>query len=506
MTVTVYAKGLTVAVLDNALPPPPPPPPPPSPPPPVVGLTDPAITDAPGGLTAQKVYGGNAANASPMAPWLNWIGQDNTVVASVRVGTGFVGAFSLDLSKVCVKDAPVQIGLPAGTGTLVTVAARASATPPRLDVVYDDGSKDTLALVAEVEADTSTSYMLMNQPTLEISGKGTPWFRFAAPKRAVASASLTITAVKAWQGGAVNVVKFTAGYLPQPATLATWGGTTIMQTECWEDGPAYTKDRIILPAYDMYAQRSFVDDPAGRCLQLMYDPRQSNLLDLKVGIWPEATEAWMSYDLKIMPGAGLATLENGKLPGFSTATKPDDAYVNSYYKLPFPLGTIGTLGAGNGGSMVHGNDGWSDRGDWLAPRHPPHPLAGKWPLSSYVYNPDFVDYNGEQMEWGDYGTGTIDEGTWNHIEHRLKVNSVPTTGKGNNDGEIESRINGKLALLRTNLRLRDAGPYTPTTMYGVPTDLAIRSFWLCAYHGGHAFPTARVPAFRMRNFKVVRVS
>jgi len=71
---------------------------------------------------------------------------------------------------------------------------------------------------------------------------------------------------------------------------------------------------------------------------------------------------------------------------------------------------------------------------------------------------------------------------------------------------FRARINGKLALLRTNLRLRDAGPYTPTTLYGVQTDLAIRSFWLCAYHGGHLSPTARVPAFRMRNFKVARVS
>src|SRR6185369_5784819 len=228
----------------------------------------------------------------------------------------------------------------------------------------------SLPLIAEVEADTSTGYMLMNKPTLEISGKGTPWFRFAAPARPVTSATLTLTATKVWQGGTISAVAFTVGYLPQPQSLPTWGGEVIMQTECWEDSPAYIKDRIILPAYDLYGQRKWVNDPAGRALELWFDPRQSNLLDLKVGIWPEATEAWFSYDLKVMPGAGTSVQENGKLPGFSTATRPDDAYVNSYYKLPFPLGTIGTLAAGNGGSMVHGNDGWSDRGDWLAPRKP----------------------------------------------------------------------------------------------------------------------------------------
>jgi hypothetical protein len=83
---------------------------------------------------------------------------------------------------------------------------------------------------------------------------------------------------------------------------------------------------------------------------------------------------------------------------------------------------------------------------------------------------------------------------------------VPATGKGNNDGELEARVDGKLALFYPNLRLRDAGPYAATTQYGIATAMGIRNFWLCAYHGGHNFPTLRLAAFRMKNFKIYRIN
>lgn len=510
-TLTVYAPGRTVAVVDRVTAPAPPPPPPVTP---QVGLTDPAITDAPGGMTPKFVYGVNTANAEPIAPLLRWIGQDNSAVASANVSTGYVGKITFDLAAICKPGIPVQIGLKAiGAASLIISGAVQApapsppAAPPTLDVVYDDGSKERLSLDALVEVNTSTDYMLVNQSTLVLSNAAGPWLRFAAPKRTVKSASLTITTQpKVYTGGTVNVVKFTAGYLPQPTTLKPWGGTLIMQSEAWEDLP-YITERIIQPAYDQYGQRKFVDEPGrGRALELWFDPRQSNLLDLKVGIYPEITEAWMSYDFKVMPGANLSAVENGKLPGFSTATLPTDAYVISHYKLPFPVGTIDQLLAGNGGGMVHGDDGWSDRGDWLAPRKSPHPIAGKWPLSTYCYNPDFVDYNGQQIPWGDYGTGVLDDGRYYHIEHRLRVNSVPATGIGNRDGEIESRVDGKLALLYTGLRLRDAGPYKLKTLYNVDTQLLIRNAWLAFYHGGRKFPLTRCPAFRVQNFKVYRIS
>jgi hypothetical protein len=494
-TLTVYAPGATVNVIDAG--------PPPS------GLTDPAITDAAGGMTSGFVYGGDVSGAAvSVAPLLPWQGQDNTVVASVKVGTGYVGKVTIDLAAICKKGVPVQIGLKGAGATSLIVGGIASATPATLAVVYDDGSTDTLSLDAEVEVNPTTAYLLNKQATLPITSSAGPWYRFAAPKRDVQSAPLTLTTTpKVYTGGTINVVRFTAGYLPQPATLAPWGGTLLMQTQCWEDGPAYITDRIIQPAYDLYGQRKFVTDDAGdRALELWTDPRQSNLLDLKVGIYPEVNEAWYSYDLMIMPGANKAVIENGKLPGFATVTRPDDDYVVSHYQLPFPHGTIGTLIAGNGGGMVHGNDGWSDRGDWLCPRYPPHPLAGKWPLSTYCYNPDFVDFNGQQLPWDNYGTGVLDEGRYYHIEHRLRVNSVPATGKGNNDGELEARVDGKLALFYPNLRLRDAGPYAATTQYGIATAMGIRNFWLCAYHGGHNFPTLRLAAFRMKNFKIYRIN
>lgn len=466
----------------------------------VVVTDQPIITDAPGGLTSAFVYGGNTATGAPIAPWLRWIGQDNSkTLCNVSLAVGFVGKATLPLGAF---PGAIQVGL--FFSGIVTVDAK-----PLLTVTYADGTTDTIAPAAEVGSDTSTFYMLVGHLSWNLAKTVSLWLRYQ-PTKAVQSASIALNVTKVWDNGSVTATPFMAGYLAQPTLAPLPTGETLFNTECWEDGPPYVKDHLILPAYDLYGQRKFVDcigkdGKPGRALELWYDPRQSNLLDQKIGIYPEATECVMAYDLMVMTGAGAATVENGKLPGFSPATKPDDAYQVSYYKLPFPVGTIGTLGAGNGGSMVHGNDGWSDRGDWLAPRKPPHPLAGRWPLSSYVYNPDFIDYNGQQFAWGDYGTGTLTEGQWYRIEHRLKVNSVPATGKGNNDGELESRIDGKLALLYKTLRLRDAGPYTLTTLYGVATELKIRSFWLCAYHGGRAFPTARVPAFRMRNFNVQKI-
>lgn len=512
MSIAVYAPGLTVEVRDKAVTIPVPPDPVPVPAP-SIGLTDPAITDAPGGLTAGFVYGPAAANQPAIATLLPWIGQDNTPVASAKVGTGYVGAITFDLTAICRKYSPVQIGIQGvgATSLIVSGSTQAPApapvpSPPKLAVLYDDGSKEILILDAEVEANKSTGYMLVKQSTLAISNTSGPWLRFSAPKRDVKSATLTLTTMpKVYTGGTVNVVKFTAGYLPQPGTLPVWGGKLEIQSECWEDLP-YITERIIQPAYDQYGQRKFVDVPGGRALELWLDPRQSNILDLKVGIWPEAFEAWYSYDIQVVPGSLAALIENGKLPGFSTATRPDDAYVVSHYKLPFPEGTVGTLLAGNGGGMVHGTDGHSDRGDWLAPRLPPHPFAGKLPLSSYVYNPNFVDYNGEQIPWGDYGTGSLIEGPWYTLEHRIRMNTVPAVGKGNNDGEIESRVNGKLALLRKGMRFRDAAPYDLTTLYGIQTQLMVRNFWLSYYHGGRAFPLARVPFLRCRNFKIYRIS
>lgn len=492
MTVRVYTGGGVVEAIDTA------------PVPIVTGLPDPSITDAPGGLTAEAVYGRAAANAPPIEPFLPWYGQNNAAVASVQFAAGVLGAVTF-LGMPALKGSPVQIGLVAWGTATIEISGRSSATPPALTVTYTDGTSEALALVAAPQANSSTVYLLPNQSTLLISGGSTPWLRFAAPSKDVKMAALTIYATKVWVAGKVNVVRFTAGYLQQPTVLPAWGGTEILTTECFEDGPKYITDRMIGAAADPLNQRRFVNDPAGRALELWLDPATSGVLDLKVGIFPEATEAWCGFDIMFMPGSMAAVVENGKLPGFGSATRPDDAAVVAQYGLPFPAGTIGSLLAGNGGAKVNGKNGWSDRGDWLAPLKAPHPLAGKWPLSSYVYTPDFNDYNGLQMPWSAYGTGAVAEGVWHRVEHRLKVNTVPAAGRGNQNGEIETRINGKLALLRKGLRLRDASPYD-LAIYGVTTDLLIRFFWLCCYHGGHALPLFRTAFLRMRNFTIWRMA
>lgn len=477
------------------------------------GAPDPlAITDAPGGVTATHLYGGGIPGDTNTAllPWLAWthkggdwadadgVLQGGNAFAETQLGRGQTGEVSLDLTTLAQQGRLMEIRLHAlDAGTTVQFHARSSGAPPALEVDYADGSRARVTPVAEVAIDPSTVYMLVHKPLFVVDRNRAAYLRFELDDAPVAKASLSLTVAKAWESGRVGVMRFAHEYIPQPASLAPWGGKRLFSSQAFDDAPPYLRKQM--QDLDRLKQLSIVKD-GGQAMEIALDPRQHNVVSAVVGIWPEATEAWMRYKIKFLAGAERSVHENCKLPGFRTASLPDDAPLMSSSGRPFPAGTCGTLLAGNGRRKVHGNDGWSNRGDNATPRRAPHPLAGRWPMFSYCYHPDQRDDSGDPLQWSEYGYGTLEPERWYTIDQRLRVNTP-----GQHDGHIEARIDGKLAYLRTTMRFRDPPPYLLSNL-GVQTELAIRGMWVCAYHGGRQLPLVRAPFLRWKEFELYRMS
>ena len=73
------------------------------------------------------------------------------------------------------------------------------------------------------------------------------------------------------------------------------------------------------------------------------------------------------------------------------------------------------------------------------------------------------------------------------------------------DCMLECRIDGKVVFRKTNVYLRDTGPYElQAAPYNVNTGLGVRRVWLNMYHGGVAVPPTRFPGFQIRRLKVAR--
>lgn len=504
------ANGVAIGISNAVVPPPVP----------VEPIEPVAIADVVGGITRDFLYGGGPqgtavntwAKWTPGGEWRDAMGlmMGAAPFGSTNVPIGAKSA-SIDVSTLAAKSQTVQI-------RLQTPAALIQfGKPPLLVVTYTDGTTDTLQPAALIECNLTTTYLLVNRtladgtPYFEVSKQCATYLRYQAPKP-IASALLSIPVVKVYTGGAVQAMQFAHEWLPQPSGLVSWAGTPLFSSQSLAPGsmPGYLSDQIYGAdgKLDRYNQLQQVTDD-GAALECWLDPAQNNLLNARVGIFPEAQEAVLRYRLKILSAAATAACQSGKLPGWCCATQPDDATLLARNGNPFPVGTVGTSFA-NGGQLVNGKNGWSARMGYhpTLPNWPPgHPLTGLWGVNSYVYHPDSLgpgktDYNGEDCTWTDYGIGALEPDTWHHVEQRLKINTPDQ-----HDGEIEGRLNGELAYLRSNFMFRKSGPYTLNgAPYNVTTDLAIRAAWLAVYHGGHAVPLLRSPFVRIKEIELVQIS
>ena len=187
---------------------------------------------------------------------------------------------------------------------------------------------------------------------------------------------------------------------------------------------------------------------SGRALRITI-PRNALLgLDMRLrlrdakGVEPE--EVYFRYYLRLARD-WLGAIDGGKLPGFAA----------TYGK------------AGWGGRPWDGSKGWSLRGSFGTTPPAGHAAAGRIMLGTYAYHAKSSTY-GEGLAWasGDLA-GLIDTDRWYCIEQRLKLNTP-----GGEDGVLQVWVDGRLALSRKDLRLRD-----------IPS-IRIEEVWMNFYHGG----------------------
>jgi len=134
-------------------------------------------------------------------------------------------------------------------------------------------------------------------------------------------------------------------------------------------------------------------------------------------------------------------------------------------KLPGLAGTYGK--AGWGGRPWDGTKGWSLRGSVGTTPPAGHAAAGRVMLGTYAYHAKSSTY-GEGLPWSDDNlAGLVEVDRWYCIEQRLKLNTP-----GREDGILQVWVDGRLALSRNDLRLRD-----------LPT-IRIEEVWMNFYHGG----------------------
>lgn len=148
-------------------------------------------------------------------------------------------------------------------------------------------------------------------------------------------------------------------------------------------------------------------------------------------------------------GDTWVTTIDGKLPGFS------GTYNNKVYR------------GGWGGRPSNGNNGWSARGKFAQTTPNYNPLADRIPVGTYLYHSNMSSTYGESLYWDMTRDFVLKKNKWYAIEQKIKMNTI-----GNNDGELQSWIDGKLVYSETNLNFSNH------------PEVGVEAIWLNVYHGG----------------------
>jgi hypothetical protein len=228
------------------------------------------------------------------------------------------------------------------------------------------------------------------------------------------------------------------------------------------------------------------------------------------------------YDVRLAENFVKACKEGGKFAGFCSSGNPNEFPGTGYVPWPDePKGRIRSIYAGNGASVVHGDDGWSVRGGYHPGiRTPGHPAEGMVPLHSYSYYlrqgntlwheilaryeaandlrgkgytvtpaqlaallqpgetmASGVSKTGDVLEWSNYPALLV-PGEWHTVAQIMRVNDP-----GQANGWLDAYIDGKQVGSIRNMAWRGPGPYR-TGLRG----LGIGAVWFNLYHGGTLFP------------------
>ncbi len=131
-------------------------------------------------------------------------------------------------------------------------------------------------------------------------------------------------------------------------------------------------------------------------------------------------------------------------------------------KMPGMAGTYNT--AGWGGRRSDGTNGWSARGGFLRIYEGDHPMQGLTQLVTYAYHAEMGGVYGDHWPWPG---ALLERNRWYCIEQQIALNHPASA-----DGAIRVWIDGRLVMVRTNVRYRSVD------------SLRIEDVWLNVYHGG----------------------
>lgn len=351
---------------------------------------------------------------------------------------------------------------------------------PQLLLTMADGRRQFLEPLADATLDCSTYKGLGQVPVLSFSRNNTLALRFALPVgRAVtevvaAELILVRTLVEAALPLAIGVFAldppYTRGVAPRtdglaagfpgdrglgrhPDVLFVEGFDAGKVDKRWNVGP-----RVPAEVIESDPRKAF-EPLRGPALRVRVARREQLGLDYRYRFrehhGKEPEEIHFRYYLRLAAD-WLGAVEGGKLPGLA--------------------GTYGK--AGWGGRRWDGNAGWSLRGGSGTAPPRDHPAAGHVFLSTYAYHARSDTY-GESLPWADGDlAGLIPIDRWVCIEQRLRLNTP-----GRFDGEFMVWVDGRLALSRSDLRLRDRD------------DVRIEEIWMNVFHGGTAAAAADMHAY-----------
>ncbi|MEX0717240.1 MAG: DNRLRE domain-containing protein [Planctomycetaceae bacterium] len=361
-----------------------------------------------------------------------------------------------------------------GTVDFRSREVRDEAVRPKLIVVIGSRQR-TFEAVADTHLEPSTYRPQGNGEKLAVAGDQPVLIRFdlsdLQPNQRIARASLRlVTYRQSGGGGEVGVFRCDHGEEfedapPKQGLAAKYPNdegiekdadvifATGFESPEWVKEWSHVDARLKNDTVDSHPETKF-EPLSGKANRIRLAKggltAMNTIYKFKDEIGEEPEEIFFRYHLRFGDD-WVQTVQGGKMPGIS--------------------GTYGR--AGWGGRKVNGKDGWSARGSFNTTIPAGNPLEKTQPLGFYCYHADMPTTYGDIWIWNQGYRGFLENNRWYCIEQHVKLNSLGGTGeKGNNDGELRTWIDGRLAFEKTDLRFRDVDR------------LKIEQVWMNIYHGG----------------------
>lgn len=382
------------------------------------------------------------------------------------------------------RQAAVGFLLRESTGHLVEFHAREADSPalrPQLLVRFRDGRRRFLEPAADATLDCSTYKGQGALPTLRLVNGSSIALRFELPRDegadiqsaelvlvrteaapTAAPVSLSVQALRRPYGDSPGMpVRGLASQFPGDREIDSHPDVVFHDAmegsaldRRWRHGEPTPAGIVGADAANGFVPLS------GRALRVVVPKGRQLGLDLRFRfrdhLDTEPEQIYFRYYLRLAAD-WRAAVDGGKLPGLA--------------------GTYGR--AGWGGRAWDGAAGWSLRGGSSTVIPVGHAAQGHVLLSTYAYHAGAQGRYGESLLWADADlAGLVTTERWVCIEQHVRLNTP-----GRSDGVLQVWVDGRLALRRTDLRLRDS------------PDIRIEEVWMNVYHGGTSPAPANLHAF-----------